>query len=198
MTAPPDPAASSVRPAGPDDAPAVGVVQVASWQEGYAGLLPAETLATLDPGAVADVWRRSLEQPPSPRHRLLVACAGTRVVGFAAVAPSEDRDADEHVAELLVLGVHPQARRAGHGARLVRAAAEVGHGWEAADLVAWVPRDDERTRGFLQRWGWVPDSAWRDRVVDEAGKVLREVRLVASVAALTGTGSPPPPSAPSR
>lgn len=172
-----------VRTAVPDDAPSVGRVQAASWREAYAGLLPAEVLAILlEPGELAQAWRRSLERPPSPRHRLFVACSGADVVGFAAVGPCCDPDADERVGELLVIGVQPSARRAGHGSRLLQAVADLARVDGAHTLAAWVPRDHEPTRAFLQGAGLVPDSAWRDRGVDGAGRTLREVRLVASLA----------------
>ena len=177
----PAPARASVRAAEPADAPAVGMVQAASWRQAYAGRLAPEVLAGFEPAALAAVWRRSLEQPPTPRHRLLVACTGPDVVGLAAVGPCPDPDADERVSELLVLGVHPLARRAGHGSRLLQAAADTARDAGATVLAAWVPRDDEATRGFLQQAGLVPDSAWRDRGIDDAGHRLREVRLVASL-----------------
>jgi len=177
---------ASVRTAGPADALAVGTVQAASWREAYAGRLGAAVLASFEPHALAAVWRQSLEQPPTPNHRLLVACAGDVVVGLAAIGPCPDPDADERVSELLVLGVHPHARRAGHGSRLLHAAAQTARESGATVLATWVPRDDEATREFLQRAGLVPDSAWRDRGIDDAGHRVREVRLVAS---LTGVAS---------
>lgn len=176
-----------VRAAGLRDAPSVGQVQAASWREAYAGLLPADVVAGFDPGGFAQAWRRSLERPPSPRHRLFVACSGTDLVGFAAVGPSSDPDLDERVGELLVIGVHPRSRRAGHGSRLLQAVADMARVDGAGTLAGWVPRDHEPTRAFLQGAGLVPDSAWRDRGVDGAGRTLREVRLVASL-----TDTPPP------
>ncbi|MGV1009463.1 MAG: GNAT family N-acetyltransferase [Dermatophilaceae bacterium] len=179
----------SVRVAVPADAPAVGTVQAASWRQAYAGRLAPEVLAGFEPTTFAAVWHRSLERPPTPRHRLLVACEGPDVVGLAAVGPCPDPDADDGVAEVLELAVHPQARGAGHGSRLLHAAADTAHRTGASVLAAWVPRDDEAVRGFLQRAGLVPDSAWRDRGVDDVGHRLREVRLVAS---LTDLGAPMP------
>ncbi len=175
------PEQASVRPAGPADAFAVGSVQAASWRQAYAGRLAPEVLASFEPNALAAVWRQSLEQPPTPRHRLLVACRGRDVVGLAAIGPCPDPDTDERVSELLVLGVDPAARRAGHGSRLLQAAADTARGSGATILATWVLRDDASTREFLQRAGLEPDSAWRDRGIDDAGHRLREVRLVASL-----------------
>lgn len=168
---------ASVRTARVSDTPAVGLVQATVWRETFAELLPAEALQQFEGPAFAHAWRRSLQDPPGPVHRLLVACAGAQVVGFAAIAPTEEPD----TGELLVLGVHPDARRAGHGSRLLNAAADTLRAHDRTGMQAWVPDADERTRAFLATAGLEPDGAWRDRVVDPEGATLREVRLVGSL-----------------
>jgi GNAT superfamily N-acetyltransferase len=110
-----------------------------------------------------------------------VACAGADVVGFAAVGPAADPDMDDRDTELLVIAVAPAARGSGHGSRLLHAVADTAREDGSDVLVVWVARDHEPTRAFLQRAGMAPDSAWRDRGVDEAGHTLREVRLVTSL-----------------
>ena len=175
---------ASVRLARVSDAPAVGFVQAVLWTEVYAGLLPPEVTAQFQPQAFARVWRASLEAPPSPAHRLLVACAGEQVVGFGAVGPSGDPGAQDGDGEILVLGIHPEARGVGHGSRLLNAAADTARGAGFRALSAWLPRDAEATRAFLQASGFAPDGAFRDRVIGpEDSDVLREVRLHSSIQA---------------
>jgi ribosomal protein S18 acetylase RimI-like enzyme len=173
---------ASVRIARPADVPAVGLVQATVWRAAYSATLSPEVLEQFEGPAFARVWRASLATPPSPRHELLVACAGEQVVGFAAIGPSADADADDAQGELLALGVHPQARRAGHGSRLLNAAVDTLRGRQFTRLSGWVLADDEATRAFLVSSGLSPDGAYRDRVVDPDGTVVREVRLVADLA----------------
>ena len=172
---------ASVRTARPGDAPAVGLVQAAVWRAAYAHILPQETVELFDATSFARVWRDSLSHPPSPRHVLLVACAGEQVVGFAAVGPSADPDAGETSGEVLVLGIQPDARRSGHGSRLLNAAADTLRDKGFDSMSAWLLAGDEDTRAFLTVSGLSPDSAYRDRVVDVSGKVAREVRLTAGL-----------------
>ena len=82
----------SVRPASPDDAPAVAAVQAASWKETFAGTLPPAVLDMLRGAQAVEQWRLAAAEPPSRRHHLLVAQAGSDVVGFAALAPASDPD----------------------------------------------------------------------------------------------------------
>lgn len=172
---------TSARLARPSDAPAVGLVQAAVWRAAYARILPQETVERFDATSFARVWRDSLGNPPSARHVLLVGCAGEQVVGFAAVGPSVDADADETSGELLALGVHPDARRSGHGSRLLNAAVDTLWGKGFRSMAAWLLAADEDTRAFLTTAGLCPDSAYRDRVIDVDGTVAREVRLIADL-----------------
>jgi GNAT superfamily N-acetyltransferase len=194
---------ASVRVARATDAPAVGLVQAEVWREAYAAVLPADVVATFEPQAFAKAWRASLASPPEGVYRLLAACAGEQVVGFAAVGPSQDPDASPLTGELSAIGVHPQARRAGHGSRLLNAAVDTLRGAGADTVHAWLLASDEGTRAFLVQAGLAPDGAWRDRVVSPDGATAREVRLVADIgapadgpdttdrAAVPGTAQPP-------
>jgi len=171
---------ASVRIARSSDAPAVGLVQSVVWRGAYAGVLAEDVVAQFEPRAFASAWRSSLGDAPSGDHLLLVACAGEQVVGFAAVGPSPDPDG-EGASELLVLGVHPDARRQGHGSRLLNAAVDTARGRGAAALTAWVLADDSATQGFLSAAGLEPDGARRERVVAEDGRTVGEVRMSAGV-----------------
>jgi ribosomal protein S18 acetylase RimI-like enzyme len=172
---------ASARIARANDASAVGLVQAAVWRAAYGTVLPQDVVDQFEPASFARVWRESLKSPPSPRHVLLVACAGEQVVGFAAVGPSTDRDATDSSGEVLALGVHPDARRSGHGSRLLNAAVDTLRGKGFSSMSVWTLARDEDTRAFLAAAGLSPDSAYRDRVIDDAGSLAREVRLTADL-----------------
>lgn len=176
---------AAVRTARPSDAPAVGLVQAFVWQDAYADVLDAAVLEQLTGPAFGNAWRRSLESPPTPRHRLLVATAGPQVVGYVSVGPAGDEPGLEEGTTGMIYdgGVHPQGRQAGHGSRLLNAAIDTlraggSSGAELTAVAVWVLADAEGTRAFLRSAGFEPDGSWRDRAVDEAGRTAREVRLV--------------------
>ncbi|MDN5794235.1 MAG: GNAT family N-acetyltransferase [Intrasporangium sp.] len=172
---------ASVRLARDADAPAVGFVQAVVFRDAYAAHLPAEAIDRFEPRPFTKAWRAALAEPPSRDHVLLVACAGEQVVGFAAMAPSADPDAGERTAELTTIAVHPDARRQGHGSRLLNAAVDTARGRGRGELTTWVIGTDDDTRGFLTAAGLVPDGAHRGRVVSPEGETLQEVRLSADV-----------------
>ncbi len=184
---------ASVRRARVSDAPAIGLVQLQAMRTDYAGVLPADAigaLAGLEEAELANVWRRALRRPPTPRHRLLVACAGDQVVGLAAFGPSEDRDADEATADLATLAVHPRARRQGHGSRLLNAVVDEARAAGFTWLTTWVPLEAPQMRAFVQAAGMGPDRARRQRTVSPDGTTLMEVRLGAALAAPGAAAAP--------
>ena len=173
---------ASVRAARQNDAPAVGVVQSVVFREVYAGRVPDDVVAMFEPEPFARAWRDSLAAPPPGVHRLLVACAGEQVVGAAAIGPSQDPDTGPGTGEVTLLAVHPQARRQGHGSRLLNAGVDLLREAGADSVAAWLLADDEAGRAFLTASGFGPDGAFRDRVVSPDGDTLREVRLSAALA----------------
>lgn len=153
----------SVRPARAEDAELVARVQLTTWDQCYAALLPPEALE-LPLVEVAAVWLRAIEVPPSPRDRVLVALEHSEVVGFAAAEGPE----------LTALLVEPRWGRRGHGSRLL--AATVDHwrldGVEVA--TTWVFEDDLPMADFLTSAGWGPDSTGRSLEAD--GTAVRQRR----------------------
>src|SRR5678815_1352135 len=96
-----------VRLAIPTDADELARIQAEVWAEVHGGTLPADLL-------------EAIAEPPSPRHRVLAALVGERVVGFAALAPASDPDTVPRLdGELLALCVDPAETRQGSGSRLV-------------------------------------------------------------------------------
>ena len=107
-------------------------VQVASWRYGYAGIVPSDLLASLTgeeaQGVWRDRWREAITNPPTSRHRVLVAVSDTparEVVGFVSAGPATDADRWPGTdGELYELRVAPDRTGQGHGGRLLHAAAD--------------------------------------------------------------------------
>ena len=74
--------------------------------------------------------------PVTGSHRVLVALSGGELVGFAAIGPSEG--AEPQVGELVALVVAPASQRAGHGSRLLNAAADRLRQVGFEQVVVWV------------------------------------------------------------
>ncbi|RYU12431.1 GNAT family N-acetyltransferase [Nocardioides iriomotensis] len=180
MSTPSRPTADvSVRVGWADDAEAIAAVQVKAWRREYVGLLPDEVLASLDPADFAEAWRASIGSPKDARNRVLVALERNTVRGFAVTGPAQDPDCDPvSDGEVVELTVDPDHTRAGHGSRLLQAAAETLKADRFARAVFWLASTDDARRAFVTGAGWDTDGAHRELDLHGDGSVrVKQVRL---------------------
>jgi GNAT superfamily N-acetyltransferase len=173
---------ASVRPATHEDIPDLVRIQLDTWRAAYAGLLPADVLAGIDPAAAAQAWTTALADGPA---RLFVAVEGEWTVGFCAAGPAPDDEvaaADgtlpEDAGTVVLVGtllVEPRWGRRGHGGRLLATATHALRQTGATRGITWIPEADDASRKFYAGAGWLPDGT--ARTLDAGGRPLREIRL---------------------
>lgn len=165
-----------IREARIDDAEAIVDVHVRTWQVAYEGLLPDELLASLDGERPVRIerWRRSIETPESPRHRVLIAASDGRIVGFAGLGPTRDPDAEADTGEVYAIYVHPDFWDKGVGRELFTRATSLLLDLAFRSASLWVLDMNERARRFYERAGWQTDGATKSETRRSA--VLNEVR----------------------
>lgn len=172
-----------VRDATAADASAVASVQTKCWTRDYDW--PVEVFTALAASDPEMQWARAVIAPPGPGYRLLVATHGGAVVGFGALAPSADADAEPGEAEIIAWEVDPDHRGHGHGSRLLAGLADHARSIGAHTLTIWIAPEDESRRFVLREAGFQPDGAHRTvQWGDVAGGTeieLRQVRLLAAV-----------------
>lgn len=166
------PSASLVRPATPEDAADIAAVHAADMiRQISAGLgtSPGEDVTgVFDERAIAEGWRTSIENPPSPKHHVLVALDGDRVAGFTAIQPSELDGID---AELLALAAAGDNEL--HLSRLLNAAADVLGLSKADSMALWVMRGDEQRVRLLTASGFAPLGVRRQYAIGD-GEVTED------------------------
>jgi GNAT superfamily N-acetyltransferase len=169
----------SVRIAWAGDAAAIAAVQVRCWRQRYAGLLAEEELAAMDADAFAQRWAQQLERPGDARNRVLVALERNTVRGYAVLVPSPDPDADPVAeAELVELVLDPDHTGAGHGSRLLQAAADTLRADRFSTALTWTRTTEDALRAFLTGAGWATDGAHRELDLHGDGSVtLKQLRL---------------------
>ncbi len=173
----------SARMAWADDAPAIASVQVRAWRTSYVDLLPGEVLESLDSEQIAEGWRQALGRPADARNRVLVSLERNLVTGFVVTGPTSDPDCDPvATGELTDLTVDPHKRSAGHGSRLLQAAADTLVADRFQGAVTWLTVGDDAQRGFLTSAGWAPDGAHRTLdLLGDGSTTVKQVRLHTSL-----------------
>lgn len=142
---------------------AVGELHTRSRASAYAGLVPAEALATMRPAAMALWWseRWAWERDT---HRLIVAEGAGDIEGFAYLGPSETRGA----VELYAIHVTPERVGTGVGRALMSTAIEELTKLRRHRAVLWVVEGNDRARRFYERGGWQADGARRKGTIGPA------------------------------
>ena len=163
-----------VRAAVPADAAAMAALHVHAWRAAYAGVMPADFLASLTIAEREAMWRRSLTEPElAPAERMIsVAVDGEQVLGFAAAGHARGDD-ELGLGELYALNVDPPAWGRGAGRALLAAATA----WLDARFrvsILWVTEENSRARRLYERAGWSPDGAAKTE--DFGGVNVRDCR----------------------
>lgn len=140
-----------LRPITDADIDAVAEVHVRTWQSAYAGIVPDDYLAALDPAVFAERRRGN----PLPGARTMVTEDGGLVTGFVTFGP--DRTEPAH-GELYAIYVRPESQGAGAGRLLLRAAKDGLTADGLPDMRLWVLEANHRARRFYERRGLEPDG----------------------------------------
>lgn len=171
------PVADSVRLAWPTEAGAIADLQRRSWAESP-GAVGERLLASIGADEMAQAWHQVISRPPQAQHRVLVAVAEARIVGFASTVPSADADAEAgRDAEIAEFVVDPPARHLGHGSRLLNACADTLRADGFHRAVWWVLATDDAMRRFLTVAGWAPDGAHREIGTEDDAIRVKQIRL---------------------
>lgn len=154
----------SARPAVPGDEGAIAAIQLAAWR-GWMGA----AVDALPADEVERQWTAAITSPPSRQHRVFVATDGPRVVGFAALTPTE----------IIALEVAPEHRHEGHGSRLLAACVDTLRLGNATEVRAWALEGDTARETFLSGAGLGPGGV--RRVLEGPDGDLAERLWVASL-----------------
>jgi GNAT superfamily N-acetyltransferase len=170
--------ADSVRLALPAEAESIAALQRRGWTQSMPAEVLDDVLASVDLAGMTASWTAAITRPPLAQLRVLVALGDERVVGFAALGPSDDPDAepgdDALVAEFVV---DPAAQRRGHGSRLLNACMDTLRADGFGRATWWVRANDDVLRRFLTDAGWAADGAHTEVALAEDAPRVKLVRL---------------------
>jgi ribosomal protein S18 acetylase RimI-like enzyme len=146
----------SVRDARPDDALAIAVVHIRSWQAAYRGLLPDEYLDALR------VEERAARYTfgANDQQTILAVEDDATISAFATFGASRDYDA-AGAGELHALYVDPPRWDAGIGRLLMGEFETRMRAQGFPEAILWVLVGNEPAERFYRAWGYRHDGAHR-------------------------------------
>lgn len=169
-----------LRPARPDDAPAVARIRIAGWQT-YAGILDrgyvtSEAFAA-DARRGATTWLGTLDEHgrnPEGVTMLVHEREGT-VDGWVSFG-SDRNDTTPTAGEVWGLYVDPGSWGSGTARHLLQAATDHLRDQGFSSLALWCLAGNARAQRFYEREGWILDGVRQTRDFGPAGSA-DEVRL---------------------
>jgi GNAT superfamily N-acetyltransferase len=147
-----------IRPLNDADIDGVAEVHVRTWRSAYAGIIPADYLASLDPVQFA---RRRRTFPVPPGAATLVADDDGAIVGFATFGPArvaQGNEYDQANGELYAIYVDPDHQGAGTGRRLLAAARAALKAAGFPRMWLWVLAENHPSRRFYEHMGMAADG----------------------------------------
>ena len=150
-----------IRRADVSDAAAIAGVHIQSWIDAYSGILRPEEF---EKRTLEERTRHWTETLANPDVVVSLGEMGGSPVGFVAVGPASEEDAQEDVrtGEVAALYLVETAWGAGLGRKMLAVGTDclVRRGFAGA--VLWVLRDNERARRFYEKQGWSFDEGEKD------------------------------------
>ena len=156
-----------VRPALVTDALGIAQVHVGAWQEAYAHLVPAESLARQNVDQRARRWAEIIGE--QTENVWVAVDDGLEVVGWVSTSSGRGENPPR---QLELDGLYVLASQYGTGVGQLLLDTAIAD----APAFLWVADDNPRARAFYARNGFVPDGATDTHSL--AGTPVRAIRLV--------------------
>ena len=141
-----------IRKATPSDANGIARVHVDTWRSTYAGILPAEFLASLAYADSESNWSQAFTANRPATCMVVAETAAGEVVGFAFGAPEREGN-PVYRGEVFALYVLAAYQRKGVGLRLLAGAARRLRATGMESMLLWVLRDNHAARRFYAAMG---------------------------------------------
>jgi ribosomal protein S18 acetylase RimI-like enzyme len=169
-----------VRRATAGDAAEIAFVHVRSWQVAYRGHMPDEYLDGLDVQKRANMWCELTQD--ADKIIFVAEDKERKIVGFSALGPSRDADANPKTAEILAIYVDPEQWRKRIGRALLSASLDQIQNGKFDQVTLWVLEANQTARSFYESVGFTQDGSIKD---DDHWKsfAVREVRYRRNVEA---------------
>ncbi len=161
---------ATIRRACAGDAAAIARVEVETWRETYAGVLPDRMLLGMSERRLTAGWRDTIARAGAAQHVAVADCRGVGVVGFGSCGPMRT-GALPYDGEVFTLYVLPDYQGRGIGRALLAKLFATLAGAGRRSALIWVLADNP-SRFFYHAMGGALVAVRRER---QWGTVLGEM-----------------------
>ena len=162
---------STIRIAKENDAEAIALVHIRSWQTAYEQYIPESILSNLSVPERTQQWRDLIQKGVT----ILVLETNNQIIGFASICEFRDRNEGNSLGEISAIYLHPNYWRQGYGTMLCLAAiAEVSRaGYK--EVLLWVLMDNIPARLFYENLDFQSTGESKLEEFYDGGALLSEL-----------------------
>lgn len=165
-----------IRPYAENDAAAVAMVHVRTWQQAYQGIMDPELLAALDVDSYKKRWQEGYARYRNdPTRGTLVAVTNNEIFGFLSYGPARDEGVSIPM-EIYAINILRPYWGIGVGHALFDTARTKLRALRERQTYLWVLADNHRARDAYTRWGGNCDAG-HEKTITLGGQDLREIRF---------------------
>lgn len=158
-----------IRPATVDDAEAIAVNHILSWQGMYKDFIPESILQELSIEERTQQWHDLISQ----NVKVLVVELAGKIVGFASICTFRDDD-DRSNGEISAIYLHPDYWRLGLGTKLCLAALAELSTLGYKTIYLWVLSDNHQAHKFYESLGFHATDKTKMEEFYNGGALLEE------------------------
>ena len=154
-----------------EDAEAIAINHIRSWQEMYKDFIPESILQNLSVQQRTQEWQDLINQGV----KILVLEIDHKMVGFASICEFRDVKPDALNGEFSAIYLHPDHWRQGLGTQLCKIALSELSKLGFKSVYLWVLSDNLQARRFYESLGFVVTDYTRIEEFYEGGALLEEI-----------------------
>lgn len=159
-----------IRPATVDDAEAIAINHILSWQGMYKDFIPESILQELSIEERTQQWHDLISQ----NVKVLVVELAGKIVGFASICAFRDDDRDGLNGEISAIYLHPDYWRLGLGTKLCLAALAELSTLGYKTIYLWVLSDNHQAHKFYESLGFQATDKTKMEEFYNGGALLEE------------------------
>lgn len=154
-----------------DDAEAIAINHICSWQEMYKDFIPESILQNLSVRERTQEWQDLIKQ----NVKVLVLEIDHKMVGFASICRFRDVKPDALKGEISAIYLHPNYWRQGLGTKLCKMTLSELSQLGFKSVYLWVLSDNTQARRFYESLGFTVTDYTKVEEFYEGGALLEEV-----------------------
>ena len=161
---------SVIREADIDDAEAIAIIHICSWQEMYKDFIPESVLQNLSIKDRTQQWHDLIQQ----NVKVLVIEVEHNIVGFTSICSFRDSYQEGLHGEISTMYLHPKCWRKGLGTQLCKSALAELSKLNYQDVHLWVLSDNRQARNFYESLDFIPTDPTKMEEFYVGGALLEE------------------------